>query len=62
ELTGKLAREHNNANVLCLGGRTTSKDKAVKIIDSFLAAEFEGSKPQGQRHLRRVEEISEMEN
>jgi RpiB/LacA/LacB family sugar-phosphate isomerase len=44
-----LARQHNHANVLCLGGKTTSPETAKKIVDAFLAAPFEGG-----RHDRRV--------
>ena len=45
-----LARAHNNANVLILGGRTTSMETAVKCADAFLKTPFEG----GGRHERRV--------
>ena len=40
----QLAREHNNANVLCLGGRFISFDDAKKIIDVFLNTKFLGGK------------------
>lgn len=56
EFTGKMAREHNNANVLCLGGRTTSFEQAKKAINAFLKSEF-----QGGRHLRRVNKIMALE-
>ncbi len=56
ELTGRLAKEHNNANVIALGGRTTPEDKAFKIIDAFLDAKFE------DRHQRRIDKIAEGEN
>ena len=52
EDTAKLAKEHNNANVLCLGGRITDFEKAKKILSSFLSASF-----QGDRHERRVKKI-----
>lgn len=44
-----LARQHNNANILCLGARFTEPDLATRILDSFLSASFEGG-----RHERRV--------
>ena len=53
--TAEYARRHNNANVLCFGGRTTGPGVAVQILDIFLATPFEGG-----RHERRVEKI-EME-
>lgn len=52
----RLAREHNNANVLSLPARFTSDDEAAKIVKAWFAADFEGG-----RHERRVEKISEIE-
>lgn len=48
----RLAREHNNANVLALPARFVTEAEAVGIVDAFLAAKFEGG-----RHQRRVEKI-----
>lgn len=50
---GALARQHNNANVLCLPARFISEEKAKDIVDAYLNAEFEGG-----RHQRRVDKIS----
>lgn len=47
-----LARQHNNANFLVLPARFISVDEAKKIVDTYLASEFEGG-----RHQRRVEKI-----
>jgi len=47
--TAALCRQHNNANILCLGARNTPPELAVKILDIFLSASFEGG-----RHERRV--------
>jgi RpiB/LacA/LacB family sugar-phosphate isomerase len=47
-----LARQHNDANILCLGAKQTPPDLAVKIVDAFLNAKFEGG-----RHERRVNKI-----
>lgn len=47
-----LARQHNDANVLVLPARFVSKDEAERIVDSWLAARFEGG-----RHAGRVEKI-----
>lgn len=46
----EMARKHNNANVLALGGRYISKQMALKIIKTFLSTEFEGG-----RHTKRLE-------
>ena len=51
--TARLAREHNNANVLAVAGRMLSGESAVAIVREFLAAEFAGG-----RHERRVNKIS----
>lgn len=48
-----LARAHNDANVLCLGGRFTKVKKAIKIVKVFLTTDFEGG-----RHSRRIKKIS----
>ncbi len=45
----QLARQHNNANVLCLGSRVISFDQAREIVQVFLNTDFEGG-----RHLRRI--------
>jgi ribose 5-phosphate isomerase B len=49
----KLAREHNDANVLCLGGRLIAFPVAEKILTSFLNSDF-----QGGRHKQRVDKLS----
>ena len=54
EEVAKLGREHNHANVLCLGARIVSEDLALKIVRSFLQA-----KPDpGERHMRRIQKLS----
>ncbi len=50
--TAEMARRHNDANVLCLGGRTTGPGVAVQILDLFLSTPFDGG-----RHERRVAAI-----
>src|SRR5262249_31409072 len=50
--TAARARQHNNANVLCLAGRTTAPDEAARIVDAFLSAHFEGG-----RHQRRINKM-----
>ena len=49
----KLSRQHNNANVLVIGGRTTSLNSAKKILDIFVSTEFEKG-----RHINRLKKIS----
>ena len=42
--TATLARQHNNANILCLAGKTTKPEEARRIVDAFLNARFEGGR------------------
>lgn len=56
--TAQLAREHNNANVVGLGGRQHSIAEATEIVEAFLAAEWSGE----ERHTRRIGKISHYEN
>jgi len=45
-----ISRQHNDANVLCLGGRIVQPELGVKILDAFLAAEFEGGRHERRRN------------
>ncbi len=56
--TARVSRGHNNANVICLGGRTYTAAHAKKILDAFLKAKPVSEK----RHKVRVEKITELEN
>lgn len=53
----KLAREHNNANVISLGGRMHSEEFCLELVDTFLATPFPGD----ERHVRRINLISDYE-
>ena len=50
-----LTKQHNNANILALGGRTTEPELALKIVDEWLDTEFEGG-----RHQRRGDMLDQM--
>ncbi len=52
----RLARQHNNANVLALPARFTTKDEMAKIVKAFFSTDFEGG-----RHAPRVDKISQIE-
>ncbi|WP_432406971.1 ribose 5-phosphate isomerase B [Wukongibacter sp. M2B1] len=54
--SAEMSRAHNNANVLALGERVIGQGLALKIVDVWLEAEFEGG-----RHERRVGKISDIE-
>jgi len=50
--TAKLARQHNDANVMSLGGRLTKPEDAKRFVDIFLSTNFEGG-----RHEKRVKDL-----
>jgi len=52
----RLSREHNDANVLTLGGRLTDRQAAITILDTWLKTPFAGG-----RHRRRIEKLSALE-
>ncbi|MBQ7109125.1 MAG: ribose 5-phosphate isomerase B [Clostridia bacterium] len=54
--SAKMAKQHNDAHIICLGERITGPDLAIDIVDSFLAQEH-----LGDRHARRVEKIMAIE-
>ena len=56
EYTARLARQHNDANVLGLGGRILGEGLATSIVDIFLSTPFEGG-----RHERRLSQIAQIE-
>ena len=55
--SAEFTRRHNDANVLCLGGRVVGAGLACTIVDTFLEAEYEGG-----RHQRRVDKMMALEN
>lgn len=56
EFTARLARQHNDANVLSLGGRILAETFATSIVDVFLETPFEGG-----RHIARLGQIAQIE-
>ncbi len=61
EFSAKAAKEHNNANVICLGGRVLEKGDALNLVKIFLNSTFHGEKKEGERHKHRVEKIDSIE-
>ncbi len=55
--TAKLAREHNNANVIGLGARMHSEDEAIGIVEAFISTEFSND----ARHIRRIDQLTDYE-
>lgn len=56
EYSARMAKQHNNANIICIGERTQKEKKAWQMIKAWLNTEFEGG-----RHLRRLEKIKKIE-
>ncbi len=54
--SAKYTRLHNNANVLCMGGRVVGVGLALELVDVFLNTGFEGG-----RHQRRIDQITDIE-
>ena len=55
--SARMAREHNNAQIICLGERITGIEVALEIVKTYLNSEFAGG-----RHEKRVSKITEIEN
>jgi ribose 5-phosphate isomerase B len=55
--TAKLAREHNDANIVGIGGRMHTLDEATRIVSTFLTTMFSGS----PRHIRRIAQVADYE-
>lgn len=54
--TAEMTRRHNDANILCLGGRILETKGALEMVDVFLETPFDGG-----RHSKRIEQISQIE-
>lgn len=55
--SAKYTRLHNDANILCMGGRVVGVGTAIELVDVFLHTAFEGG-----RHQRRIDQLTEIEN
>lgn len=56
-VTARLSREHNNANIICLGSRIIGIETAKAIVDTFLSTDF----TRDPRHQRRIDKITRQE-
>lgn len=56
EFCAEMSRRHNNANILCLGGRVISEDTSKKLVKIFLETPFDGG-----RHEKRINQIKKFE-
>lgn len=58
EYSTEMTRKHNDANILCMGARVISEEKALKLVEIFLSTEALHE----ERHIRRVQMLKDMEN
>lgn len=58
KFSAEMTRLHNDANILCLGGRVVSVEKAIELVDVFLDTRFSGE----ERHIRRIAQVTDLEN
>lgn len=56
EFTARMSKEHNNANVIVMGGRVLSTEQACAMVGTWLEADFEGG-----RHQKRLDKITQIE-
>ncbi len=56
EFCAEMTRRHNNANVLCMGGKVVDAETGVKLLEIFLNTGFDGG-----RHQRRIDQIAQIE-
>lgn len=57
EFCAEMTRRHNNANILCMGGKVVDRETALKLVDIFLNTGFDGG-----RHQRRIDQIAQIED
>ena len=57
KFSAEMTRLHNDANMLCLGGRVVTPEQGIELVDIFIDTEFSGE----ERHARRIAQITELE-
>ncbi|MEO0795767.1 MAG: ribose 5-phosphate isomerase B [Verrucomicrobiota bacterium] len=61
EDAAEFSRRHNNANVICFGQKYDTPYMAMKMVKIFIATDWEGDGPAGDRHARRVNKMAKIE-
>lgn len=57
KFSAEMTRLHNDANILCTGGRVITVEKAIELVDIFIDTPFSGE----ERHIRRIAQITDLE-
>ncbi len=57
KFSAEMTRLHNDANILCTGGRVITVEKAIELVDIFIDTPFSGD----ERHIRRIAQITDLE-
>ena len=60
--TAQMARQHNDAQVVCMGARQLDSDLACHILNLFIQTPFDGDHPEGERHIRRLNQMYALQN
>ena len=61
QATAKMARQHNDAQIICMGARQLSSDEACAMLGLFIHTSFDGEHPEGERHIRRLNQMYQMQ-
>lgn len=62
ESTAQMARQHNDAQVICMGARQLDVDLACHMLNLFIQTPFDGDQPEGERHIRRLNQMYQLQN
>ena len=59
--TAQMARQHNDAQIVCMGARQLDAHHAWEILRLFIQTPFDGDQPEGQRHIRRLNQMYQLQ-
>ena len=60
--TAQMARQHNDAQVICMGARQLESNLACQMLNLFIQTAFDGDLPEGERHIRRLNQMYQIQN
>ena len=59
--TAQMARQHNDAQIICMGARQLESDLACHMLGLFIQTPFDGDHPEGERHIRRLNQMYQLQ-